>query len=296
MTLYAMVSTESSKRYTDFALESFFAATALAPDDRFTLIVNDGCYEPPQSLRGAAIEVLYNQRPLSFAENANLAAVRARTLSSDLFFLNNDIIFSSGWNATVKDAPPDALLVPLSNREMQYTLPLGSESAFTLRMRMELDEYLGHERDFAHIAELHEKEARGAAPFLAVLCAPFYAVRVPLAVINDVGAFDTRDGVGGAEDYDYCLRAHLAGYAVGYLQRGYLLHFGGRSIQASGQSEPTFIGIFRDKWGGRMTRVVFDDASTVIEEENVPRYDYQKEGFGRLVRELAPLPPIRLPL
>lgn len=296
MTVFAMVTTERSRRYTEFALQSFFAATPLSPSDRFVLIDNDSTYTIPSSVSPLPIEIIRNARPRSFAENANAAAGLAIGAKTDLFFLNNDIIFSPRWYAPVIEAPQNALLVPLSNREIQYTLPRSDGAAFSLSMTMELESYLGHEQEFVQISERHRAEASKAVPFLRVLCAPFYAVRIPLGALETIGAFDTRYGVGGAEDYDYCLRAHLADFSVCYLQRSYLLHFGGRSIQAQ-SGEPDFIRTFREKWGSRLTRVVFDDDTAALEEERIPRYDYQKDGFARLVRELATAHvDVRLPL
>lgn len=285
MTLFAMVTTEKSTPYTAYALRSFFEHTPFTGADTFLLIDNDGTFSLTEEQQGYPIELYTSDKRRSFAENANLAAARALKDDHDLAFLNNDVIFSAGWFAPVAKAPT-AVLVPLSNREIQYSLPENGEM-FSLSMRMELDEYLGHEQAFAQIAERHQQDSATSSPYLSVLCAPFFAVFLPRIALRRIGGFDVRFGTGGGEDYDYCIRCHVAGIPVFYMQHSYLLHFGGRSISLEGGAEPAFIGIFREKWGQVLTRLIFDDSPEAMSDMAVPKYNYQKEGFARLIKELS---------
>jgi len=146
---------------------------------------------------------------------------------ADLFFLNYDLIFTPGWTAPF-DGHPRTVLSPLSNRQVQYRLRIevfpggGCLSDVALRSRMTLADYIGHEARFAAIAEAHAATASGALPIFTL---PFFCIRIPLAVIKEVGAFDESFGVAGGEDFDYCLRAWLQGFEVAFTLSSYVLHF-----------------------------------------------------------------------
>jgi GT2 family glycosyltransferase len=288
MAVFAMVTTKKSASYTVWALRTFFAHTPLTNDDRFILIDNDGGYELPADCALFPVELLVNKKPLSFAANVNQMAQQALDLNTALYFLNNDVIFSRDWIVDFL-APLDVALVPISNREVQYTLPrVDSTVPFTCPMRMELEDYLGHEREFDRIAEIHRERSALVSRYLPVLCAPFFVVKLPPAVLSRLGAFDLRFGVGGGEDYDYCLRTHLAGFSVAFVQRSFVLHFGAKSISvASGADvEPFFVTEFRNKWGDRATKMIFDDRPGVLEELGIRRDDFQRQGFTSVIDQL----------
>ena len=100
---------------------------------------------------------------------------------------------------------------------------------------------------------------------------PFFCVRIPQQVAQAVGNFDERFGKAGGEDYDYCLRAYLAGFSVQFALRSYLLHFGGKSTYSGAESdveqtarEEKFRSEFRQKWGDGLADLI------LREQQNVP--------------------------
>ncbi len=303
MTVFAMVTTERSKAYTEHALRTFYDSTPFGGSDAFLLIDNDASYDLPADLQNPALELRRNAQPLGFAANANVAIREALSRKSDLVFLNNDLIFVPDWYKQFEQ-DLEAVLVPYSNKELHYTVvDAASNDTFTFGVDVELEDYLQHEKCRPALAAAHHQRSLSSTPFLEVVCAAFFAVRLPLPVMTTLGGFDLRYGIGGAEDYDYCLRAHLAGFHVRVAQHAYLLHFGSRSIGTANEPvrkarETFFLAEFAGKWGERLRDLVFTDDPQIIEHLQLPRYDYQREGFRRVVEAFLPpaVPKLSMPI
>ena len=285
MSLFGMVTTKYSAPYTEHALASFFKNTPFSPDrDAFLLIDNDNCYVIDRP-RFPHVQLLQNTTPKGFAENANLAVREALSRNQNLYFLNNDLIFSEHWLDPIL-LSPHAIISPLSNRELQY-----SSEALNLTVAMELSDYLGRESIFALIAKSHQQTQKGT---LNVLAVPFFCVHLPLIALERVGLFDVSFGKGGAEDYDYCLRAHLAGISVQYALSSYVLHFGGKSSWSGAESrdeqlarEKLFFDRFEEKWGATLKGILLREEIvgnlTEQQQRSVQSGDYQA-----VIKQLAP--------
>ncbi len=256
MRVFGMITTEASSSYTDHALRSFFTNTELRALDRFYLIDNDCCYSVPQQLT-EQITVIKPDSPRSFAANVNEVMTKAFGARADLFFLNNDLIFPEGWLPPLL-APEHALLSPLSNREIQHVT-----DGFTWKNVLTLEEYLPREKDLHQIAAHHIKHIRGQEQVLSL---PFFCIKIPYTVYSEVGPFDERFGKGGGEDYDYCLRAALAGIPAKYVAQSYVLHFNGKSTwagaedtSASALRREQYAGEFARKWGEPLKEILIDE-------------------------------------
>ena len=105
MNVSGMVTTRPSHAYTACALASFFQTTPFGADDRFVLIDNDGTYGPPPDA-WPQVTYLANPVPYGFAANVNQVLRLARACGADLFFLNNDLIFTPGWFAPLGSLSP----------------------------------------------------------------------------------------------------------------------------------------------------------------------------------------------
>ena len=259
-----MVSTSTSVRYTVEALKSFAACTRLRSDDRFFLIDNDASLGDGLPLVPHA-ETITNDVPRGFATNVNGILARARDVRADLFFLNNDLIFTRGWLEPLTTDMP-AILSPLSNAEVSY-----SSGRLTCGFTMDLEDYLGRERELASIADKHRrKHARG---FLSFFSVPFFCVKLPYSVYSTVGDLDETFGPGGGEDKDYCVRAILAGFSVQYSLGSWVVHFQGRSTwrgaetqEQTAKRDETFVTTFRAKWGDALTKLfIYQDEKVVTE-------------------------------
>lgn len=296
MRIFAMVTTAKSRAYTRPALESFFRNTPLNDEDCFYLIDNDGRFTERSSLPSSKIEVVVNSSPLGFAANVNQMLALAEKPQADLFFLNNDVIFTSNWLQPLL-IDSKALLSPLCNREVQYSLAVvvhktqDTSKLYSLPMVTTLDEFTGNEYALEAIAEAHQQRNQG---YWAVYHLPFFCIKIPNAVHSTLGRFDESFGRGGGEDYDYCLRARLAGFSVEYALQSYLLHFGGKSTYSGAESESAqlereklFFARFKEKWGERLHDVLLKEQSERIYEIPENR-ELEKSGrLNEVIRNLA---------
>lgn len=262
-----MVTTAKSRDYTPHALKTFFECTPIRDGDSVVLINNDDPEVHDRIPANATrTELVNNATPKSFAANANAMAERALATGSDLFFMNNDIIYADDW-LTSLIGHDQAILSPVSNREVQYAgsaIVVSTQHVATtmvLKAPMELAQYLESPRMFQALAEAHRKTGSGYLPLIVF---PFFCVKIPLPILRAVGKFDETFGRAGAEDYDYALRAWLAGFEVKLALGSYLLHFWGKSTWTAqdGSSVPpsydtSFLQKFEAKWGSSLYRYIF---------------------------------------
>lgn len=278
--LFAMVTTSASRDYTPHALRTFFETTPLNESDSFVLINNDDPEPKPLiPSKTRKFELLNNSTPLGFAANANQMIDLALKTERDLFFINNDVIFSDDWLSPL-NGNDQAILAPISNREVQYSgsaTVVSSKHVATnmlLRAPMELSEYLESPRMFQAIAEAHRKTGHG---YLSVIVFPFFCVKIPLPILKTVGRFDESFGRAGGEDYDYALRAWLAGFQVKLALGSYLLHFWGKSTWTAKESssssstnapsyDTSFLQKFEAKWGSSLYRLILQENTDEINE------------------------------
>ncbi|MCB9030673.1 MAG: glycosyltransferase family 2 protein [Deltaproteobacteria bacterium] len=270
MNIFGMVTTKKSESYTAPALESFFKNTKLEAKDRFLLIDNDNSYEPQASY--PQLEIIKNETPQSFATNGNTLIDVALLESANLFFMNNDLIFTPGWSEPIRNCS-DSICTPLSNAEVQYALGVSvvanqnNVSTYVTNRHMQLSEYEGHQYDVAAIGAAHARTSKGSLP---VLYFPFFCVYIPLSVMQQIGHFDTRFGIAGGEDFDYCLRACLAGTTLSYKLSSWIVHFGGKSTWsaeeqvAKTEREQKLLEEFEKKWGREIFELVLLEKAEIL--------------------------------
>ncbi len=286
MKYFVMITTKRSDAYTDHALRSFFATTRLDPEDRFILIDNDHSFENYRLTQAKQVELQSNSAPLGFAENVNQVLRLSSAAKADLFILNNDMIFSRDWIVPLLCQEP-FIIAPLSNREVRYDTDF-----FSTQISMDLAQYVGHEAAFDKLVQAHRFKFNG---YLGVLVLPFFCVKIPWVIQNRLGCLDPAFGQGGGEDYDYCLRAYLAGYEIKYAMQSYLLHFGAKSFSLGGEDkaaqaerELKFASVFLEKWGERLTHLVFsNDTDPFTSDKDLQALAEQKH-FHEIVNRLKP--------
>lgn len=249
--VFGMVTTPASRHYTPVALRSFFAHTPLGDADGVILIDNNGDFVLPDDVPAAAVTVVRPEQPRGFAPNGNFLLAEARARGADLFFLNNDLVFTSGWlDPLVADRR--ALLSPVSNGQVAATV-----DGFTTQPLMDLEDYIGHETHVEAVAAQVRASSRG---YRVTPSAAFFCIKIPRTVYEVVGNFDERFGRGGGEDRDYAARAWLAGIPLEYALQSYVLHFQGRSTwrgaetaAEQAQRDAQYTEAFRRKWGAALT-------------------------------------------
>lgn len=284
MSIFGMVTTRDSWEYTSYALKSFFRNTKLSSEDKVILIDNDKFFEEEGSWFSPKLEIIKNEEPKSFAANVNYVMNIAKPLRADLFFLNNDLIFTEDWiNPLLLNEP--TLLSPLSNREVQY-----EKGGVIWRNVMKLSEYLGKESFFKEVVKEHKATTQG---YRKVIFLPFFCIKIPFQVYEKLGPLDEAFLKGGAEDNDYCLRAYQEGFEVKYAAQSYILHFSGKSTWAGGEtSQQTeercrkFREVFRNKWGTKLERLVIDFDMNVLNEDPSLKEFAQSEDYKSLIEAL----------
>jgi len=285
--IFAMVSTNSSKRYTPLAIESFFNHSKLTSNESLIVIDND------RSLIGVTnneqLSFVAPPEPRSFAENFNWILTKAAQKKADIYFLNNDIIFTPDWLLPLEPLT-HSIVTPVSNREFQYR-----RNGLRLDRTSQLDEYLANEDQLNLIVQYHRRKNFNPTQTnrRRVLSLPFFCVKVPVAVWSALGSLDESFGKGGAEDNDYCLRAYLAGFSVEYALDSYLLHFSGKSTWDGAESadetrkrDELYRSKFQEKWGEALMQLsIFGDLSPVIAEPSlIPAL--QTQDFGTVIAGL----------
>lgn len=258
--VFGMVHTKHSTDYTALALHTFFRCTPFQEHDRFYLVANDG----EECLRGLNIPsqaaVIVNKERKGFAQNLNTILEMANEAKADLYFLNNDLVFTPSWLAPLAEIQ-DAICSPVSNSQFQY-----KAGAFSCVPFMELNDYQGNEETLIRIAQEHCDRNPGASKVISL---PFFCVKIPYRVQNVVGKLDEQFGLGGAEDRDYCIRVYLAGFSVHFALNSYVLHFQGKSTwrgpesaQETQERDAKYIAAFERKWGRALAQLlIFNDQS-----------------------------------
>lgn len=286
MTVFGMVTLKSSARYTPCALASFFKETSLSPRDRFILIDNDGGFDESLLQGFPAVGLVRNESPRSFAANVNSVMEIAADARDDLLFLNNDIIFGKGW------LPPllcerKAVYIPASNAQLPYSTP-----SLAFKLTMDLGEYLGRERDFEAIVERHRATTHG---YRLAHTIPYYCVRIPRAVYEEVGAFDESLSPSGCwEDTDYTIRCYERGIPLFYAVDSLILHFYGKSTWSRPMSpaekaerDREEAGVherFRAKWGSELMDLFGFQRPEALERLRVLEEESKVALYGSVAR------------
>jgi len=282
--VFGMVSTRKSQAYTPLGVSTFFEKTPPDLVHRFLLIDNDGSLDGEAFKGFPKLELHQHDSPIGFAANANYAMRVAAREKADLVFLNNDMVFTEEWLPPLL-AGEEAILGAVSNWDVRYR----TDNLVCERV-MKLDDYLGKEADLAFIVNHHRSVNQGFRPMFFI---GFYCVRIPYTVFSQVGELDEEFGTGGAEDNDYCIRAHLAGFKVGFATPSFILHFGGKStrnVETEAElsaREQAYISHFREKWGDRLTGLALFGDRKVFEESAAAKAAAEREDYKALIEALA---------
>ncbi len=284
MKLFAMVTTKSSARYTDLALDTFFKTVTLAEHDVFILINNDADrpYQMPENY--PQLQTITNPSPIGFAANVNQILRIAQTGKADVFFLNNDLVFTKNWISPLLVDEP-WILSPISNREVAY-----NTESFVWTDDISIEYYHQHANGFQDWLSDYNSKATMA---FNILVLPFFCVKLPYTVYSVVGAFDEQYGKGGGEDFDYCLRAIQHGFAVKHAPRSFVLHFGGRSSWSGAETrqqqlnrEQIFFEHFESVWGKKLTDLILRDDHTVLANDSAAVMAANAGNFQEVIKRL----------
>jgi GT2 family glycosyltransferase len=205
---------------------------------------------------------------------------------ADLYFLNNDLIFTPHWLDPLL-LPEPAILAPVSNWRSHPR-----QGGFVCTPTMDLSDYLGHEADLIEIARRHRLELSGHPRRFSEW---FFCVKIPHVVYSKVGFLDERFGRGGGEDCDYCLRAHLAGFGVRLALQSFVLHFMGKSTWRGAETseqqrnrESHYRHAFIRKWGQDLFDLMLGGGQAPLQRNPAALASFNAGDYRSVVRQLMP--------
>jgi GT2 family glycosyltransferase/glycosyltransferase involved in cell wall biosynthesis/ankyrin repeat protein/predicted Zn-dependent protease len=190
------------------------------------------------------VEVIHNDTNRGFPVACNQALARAR--GRYVVLLNNDTIVTENWldrliKCVLHQWPYVGLVGPVTNWPPPQNVPV------------DYQDQDGHFTDLSGIdafAARRAREYRGRAREVELLVG--FCLLARREVLERVGAFDERFGLGYGDDNDFCSRARRAGFRLFVAADVFVHHFGGRTFKALGIDPVEQIRadreLFQEKW------------------------------------------------
>ncbi|NNM99113.1 MAG: glycosyltransferase family 2 protein [Candidatus Eremiobacteraeota bacterium] len=230
----------NAPEYTKLAIASLLARTR----EPFEIIVVDNGSGPEtvaylRSIDDPHVRVIYNATNRGFGAGNNIGLAAAN--GEFVVVLNNDVLVSDGWL--------DALLRPYRDmRAVGITAP--RSNSVSGHQQIPNARYDDEAAMLAFAAERGRLySGRGYFTDRAV----GFCLCMPRELIDEIGGFDERFGVGNFEDDDLCMRARAAGYKIFVCEDAFIHHFGSRSFVANnvdyGATMRANWSYFAGKWG-----------------------------------------------
>lgn len=211
----------NAPEYTEVAIASIRAHTHIPHE----IIVVDNGSRPETVRRIAAlpgVRVIFNPVNTGFAFGSNQGLAAAR--GSHVVILNNDVIVTAGWLEALLDV-----------QRRRPTIGVSSPRSNSVVGSQQLEDAV-----YDSIPEMHAYAARRSrehrAAFDLVPRASGFCLCIDRRVIEEVGGFDPRFGLGNFEDDDLCIRIRAAGYEIAVCHDSFIHHFGSASFNANGLS------------------------------------------------------------
>lgn len=214
----------------------------LRTDEPYELIFvdngsTDGTLQYLRSLEGATVISNPDNRGFPAAVNQGLRAAKGDTL----LLLNNDTVVTTSWLRRMLDAferdSRVGLIGPSSNRCS------GPQEVPVNYQRLESLDGFAWDWGKDHDRQTIESDR------LVGFC-----LLIRRDVIDRIGYFDERFGIGNFEDDDFCRRTSLAGFKSVVAVDAFVHHFGSRTFLGSGVDFVSLMNEnrkkFEDKWNG----------------------------------------------
>jgi GT2 family glycosyltransferase len=226
--------------FTKIALDSIRLHTS----EPYEVIVVDNGSEPEtidylRSIDDPHVRVVYNAKNLGFGGGNNVGMAEAR--GEYVVLLNNDVIVTDGWI--------EGLLAPFERIGwLGMTAPRSNQIAGD---QLVTDAVYSDAEGVQRYAA--ERRRRWNGQGYITERAIGFCLCIDRRVIDEVGGFDPRFGLGNFEDDDLCVRVRAAGYGIYVCDDVFIHHFGSQSFRANkvdyAASMATNWSHFAKKWG-----------------------------------------------
>lgn len=233
--------------YTKLCVESVLAHTDVPFE--FILVDNgstDGtdAYFKEMEAQDSRIRAVINPRNLGFALGCNQGIALAR--GEYVLFLNNDTLVPRKWLSRLR-------------AHLETRPGVGAVGA--------VSNWVSGPQQLEHVPFANHPDARAEMlAFAEGLAQGFHAQGFELArlvgfclmvrksLLDTIGGFDPRFGIGNFEDDDLCLRIRTTGYQTWVAKDVYVHHFGSRTFAALGfdafeETMDQGWALFKEKWG-----------------------------------------------
>jgi GT2 family glycosyltransferase len=210
----------NAAEFTRLAVESIRAVTRYPHE---IVVVDNGSDAPTlgvlESLAAEhGVRVVYNGRNLGFGGGMNVGMAHAR--GDVVVILNNDVIVTEGWLE-------DMIGAMESRRTVGCTAPRSNQVASEQILAVPYKDDVAMHR---YAAE-RRRALRGRG-YVAHRVVGF-CLCLDRAVIDEIGGFDPRYGLGNFEDDDLAVRIRAAGWGIFVCDDVFIHHFGSVSFKAN---------------------------------------------------------------
>lgn len=159
--------------------------------------------EITELLKSYKAKYIQNKEPKGFSGALNTGIQLADPKTDYYCFLNNDTVVTPNWM--------NNMLKAFDNPEVGLVSP--TFTGVNSRQSIEWND----NREFDYIYDSLK---------LMGVC-----FLIPKKIIDKVGKWDERFGLGGEEDYDMCVRIANAGYTLCIARKSFIYHYGGASFR-----------------------------------------------------------------
>ncbi len=218
-----IILTHDQLEYTMLCIESIQKHTHVP----YELIIvdngsTDGTVEYLKDLRSRYINIktIFNKENLGYAmgNNMGFSASEGRYL----IIMNNDVIVTENWLSgllhVAEDVPDAGIVGPMTN----YTAGEQKVSDVHCKSISEIEEFANSFKDENGISATNTGRVIG------------FCMLIKREVIQKIGGFDPRFGLGNFEDDDFCLRVAIAGFKIVIANFVFVYHYGGVSFSTIG--------------------------------------------------------------
>lgn len=164
---------------------------------------------------GDKIILIENPRNLGFSKGCNQGFQASS--GEHILFLNNDTVVPAGWMEPMIQAL-------YRDDDVAMVGPVTNYISGLQQIPVDYTDI----RDMERFAQLHSRQNRGIVEEVRRVVG--FCMLVKRSVLEDIGVFDERYGLGNYEDDDLCLRAIRSGYKLLIAREAFIHHIGHASM------------------------------------------------------------------